>query len=68
MRVNPMDGVCRSCGGELVIVDADDATMLVECMGCADSYLVEPDAFSDGRMTYFVPFLADQHHEEEKRR
>jgi len=26
--------------------------------------LVEPDAFSDGCMTYFAPFLADQHHEE----
>ena len=64
MRVNPMDGVCRSCSGDLAIVDADDATMQVVCMECADSYLVEPDAFSDGGMEYFVPFLADQHHEE----
>jgi hypothetical protein len=31
MRVNPKDGRCRSCGGELTIIDADDATMTVEC-------------------------------------
>lgn len=56
MRVNPKDGVCRSCGGELEITDADDATMTVECE-CGESYLVEPDAFGDGCMTYYVPFL-----------
>ena len=39
MRVDPRDGVCRSCGGELVIVDADDATMQVVCMECADLLL-----------------------------
>ena len=57
MRVNPEDGVCRSCGGELEITDADDATMTVECE-CGESYLVEPDAFGDGCMTYYVPFIA----------
>jgi hypothetical protein len=30
MRVDPKDGTCRSCGGELEITDADDATMTVE--------------------------------------
>ena len=59
MRVNPKDGVCRSCGGELEITDADDATMTVECE-CGESYLVEPDAFGDGCMTYYVPFIASQ--------
>lgn len=60
MRVNPEDGACRSCGGELEITDADDATMLVECQSpeCSDAYQVEPDAFSDGAMTYYVPFMA----------
>ena len=56
MRVDPKDGVCRSCGGELTIIDADDATMTVECE-CGDVYLVEPDAFGDGCMTYYVGFL-----------
>ena len=57
MRVNTRDGTCRSCGGELTIIDADDATMTVECE-CGDSYLVETDAFGDGCMTYYVGFLA----------
>jgi hypothetical protein len=58
MRVDPEDGRCRECGGELDITDADDATMTVECSECAVSYLVETDAFGDGCMTYYVPFMA----------
>ena len=62
MRVNPSDGRCRSCNGELKIVDADDATMTVECIdgACADSYVVEHDAFGDGAMTYVVQFLTQR--------
>lgn len=60
MRVDPKDGVCRSCGGTLEITDADDATMTVECEECGDSYLVETDAFGDGCMTYYVPFMANR--------
>lgn len=61
MRVATTDGTCRSCGGELEIVDADDATMTVECQGeCGDSYQVEPDAFGDGCMTYYVGFLTQR--------
>lgn len=65
MRVNPSDGTCRSCGGELRIIDADDATMTVQCdePDCGDEYLVEPDAFGDGCMVYYVPFLAGQAHD-----
>jgi hypothetical protein len=38
MRVATRDGTCRSSGGELETVDADDATMTVECQGeCGDS-------------------------------
>ena len=59
MRVNTRDGTCRSCGGELTIIDADDATMTVECE-CGDSYLVETDAFGDGCMTYYVGFLTER--------
>ncbi|MDA1166431.1 MAG: hypothetical protein O3B13_25325 [Planctomycetota bacterium] len=59
MMVDPTDGTCRSCGGALIITDADDATMTVECQDpeCSDSYLVEPDAFHDGCVTYYIPFM-----------
>ena len=60
MKVNRTDGRCRSCGGTLEIIDADDATMTVECDECGDSYLVETDAFGDGCLTYYVGFLAQQ--------
>jgi hypothetical protein len=56
VRVDPKDGVCRSCRGELRIIDADDATMTVECDECGDVYLVEPDAFGDGCVTYYASF------------
>ncbi len=49
MQVEPKDGTCRSCEGTLKIIDADDATMTVECIECGDTYLVEPDAFGDCR-------------------
>jgi len=62
MKVNPKDGKCRTCGGQLTIIDADDATMTVECDQCGDLYLVETDAFGDGCMTYYVGFLAGQLH------
>ena len=53
MMVDLKDGRCRTCDGALVIVDADDATMTVECSECGDSYEVETDAFGDGCMTYY---------------
>ena len=57
MRVALKDGCCRKCRGELEIIDADDATMTVECLACGDVYLVEPDAFGDGCLTYYMGFL-----------
>lgn len=60
MKVNPRDGVCRSCRGTLQITEADDATMLVECDDCGDSYLVEPDAFGDGAIHYWPQVMARQ--------
>ena len=56
MRVDPKDGRCRTCGGTLEIIDADDATMTVECE-CGECYLVETDAFGDGCMTYYLGFM-----------
>lgn len=54
MKVDPRDGRCRSCGGELEITETDDATMSVECQVCGDEYQVEPDAFGDGAQDYYV--------------
>ena len=36
--------------------------MTVECQNpeCADEYLVEPDAFNDGCVTYYIPFVASR--------
>ncbi len=59
MHVAPKDGTCRECGGELEIIDADDATMTVECE-CGEVYLVEPDAFGDGAMKYYLSFRIGQ--------
>lgn len=58
MLVARNDGTCRECGGQLKVIDADDATMTVECQECGDTYLVEPDAFGDGCMTYYVEVMA----------
>lgn len=57
VQVNPADGRCRTCGGTLTIIDADDATMTVECE-CGDSYPVETDAFGDECMTYYPAVMA----------
>lgn len=60
MLVELEDGKCRSCDGQLEIMDVDDAMMSVTCTECADSYDVEPDAFGDGCMTYFFPLRTRQ--------
>jgi len=59
MLIDPKDGQCRTCGGQLEIVDADDATMTVECE-CGESYQVETDAFGDGCMTYYLGFMQER--------
>ena len=64
MLVEKKDGVCRACGGVLEITDADDATMTVECTECGDNYQVEPDAFGDGCMIYYVNFLTRKREED----
>lgn len=58
MIVNKEDGCCRSCGGQLEILDFDDVSLEVTCLECADSYSVETDAFGDGCMKYFFPLNA----------
>ena len=60
MRVLANDGVCRTCGGPLDILDFDDCTMNVACADCGDNYDVETDAFGDGCMTYYFPLVAER--------
>ncbi len=64
MYVDKKDGVCRSCSGELEIIEADDATMTVACTECGDVYVVETDAYGDGCMTYYVGFIAGKRSQE----
>lgn len=59
MLVELSDGKCRTCGGQLKIIAADDATMDVECTECDDGYTVEPDAFHDGGITYWPQMMAE---------
>lgn len=59
MLVDLKDGCCRSCQSQLEVIDADDASMTVECTSreCGDVYRVESDAFNDGAIVYYVGFL-----------
>lgn len=59
MLVELTDGKCRSCGGQLEVIGADDATMDVECTECSDEYTVEPDAFNDGGIKYWPEAMAE---------
>ncbi len=65
MKVDPSHGRCRSCRGTLAIVDADDATMTVQCDECGDCYDVEPDAFGDGCMLYYVSVMQERLEQED---
>jgi hypothetical protein len=60
MLVEPQDGRCRECGGQLKIVGADDVSLTVECQECDDTYDVETDAFGDGAIHYWPTFMAEQ--------
>ncbi len=62
MLVERKDGRCRACGGTLEIIDADDATMTVECQSpeCGECYSVEPDAFGDGCMLYYLDAMQEK--------
>ena len=60
MIVNLEDGCCRTCGGQLEILEVDDCSMTVTCTECADSYDLEPDGLNDACMTYFFPLRVKQ--------
>ena len=61
MLVEPSDGTCRSCGGQLEITGVDDATLDVECLNskCGDGYTVEPDFFGDGGIRYWPEAMVE---------
>lgn len=59
MRVDPKDGRCRSCQGELEIVDFDDCSLTVQCE-CGECYEVETDAFGDGCMVYWFQLMVER--------
>ena len=57
MRVQTNVGTCRTCTGELEVIDADDATMTVACLECGDVYVVETDARRHGGIGTYVGVL-----------
>jgi hypothetical protein len=61
MLVDPDDGKCYECEGQLNIIGVDDCSMAVECTDCGESYDVEPDAFGDGCVTYYYPITTEQY-------
>jgi len=60
MLMDTEDGICRDCGGQFEITDADDATMEVECTLCHNSMTVEIDYFNDGGIKYWPEIMAVQ--------
>ena len=65
MQVDPADGRCRACKtGTLTIIDADDVSMTVECENCSEVYYIETDAFGDGCMKYYFPYMLARQEEE----
>ncbi len=61
MLVDRTDGTCASCEGQLEIINADDISMTVQCTECDEGYGVEPDAFGDGCVEYYIPFMTQQY-------
>ena len=59
MLVELIDGRCRTCGGQLNITGADDATLDIECTKCDDGYMVETDAFNDGGIKYWPEAMVE---------
>lgn len=53
ITVRLKDGCCKSCKGQLIIIDVDDSLMEVQCTECEDTYEVESDAFHDGGIDYW---------------
>ena len=60
MLVDLTDGHCRECHGQLEIEEVTDATMHCCCTQCGASFEMEPDAFGDGCLKYFVPMQVKQ--------
>ena len=59
IAVSPSDGVCRDCGGSLVVTDGDDVSLFVKCESCGDAYSVETDALGDGGIEYWPAIMVE---------
>lgn len=59
MLVDLEDGRCPTCGGQLNVFFADEATLYVECteFECFDEFNMEIDAFSDHETKYWTPVM-----------
>lgn len=59
ISIRPTDGVCSECGGALVVTDADDISLLVECEECGEVRTMETDAYGDGGIEYWPAIMAE---------
>ena len=59
MLVSLKDGACPECEGQLKVMEVDEYSMSVQCVDCEEVMRVEPDAFGDGCVDYYIPFYAE---------
>lgn len=59
MLVDPKDGTCPYCGGQMEITGADDASLDADCTECSQSVHVEPDYFNDGGIKYWPEAMVE---------
>lgn len=64
MLVDPKDGTCPYCGGQMMITGADDVSLDTDCTECLESFHVEIDYFNDGGVTYWPAMMAQLEEEE----
>jgi len=60
MLVDEKDASCPECKGQLSVDEIDDCSMYVSCVECGHDMRVEPDAFGDGCVKYYIPFQVSQ--------
>ena len=59
ISIRPTDGVCSECGGSLIVTDANEYSMLVECESCGEVRTMETDAYGDGGIEYWPAIMAE---------
>lgn len=61
MLIDRSDGKCYECEGQLEVTDADDCSMTVDYVDCGACFTVESDAFGDGCVEYYIPYMTESY-------